>query len=465
MSEVFNWSAKQTAENIADRKISVVEVTEIHLARAAAVNPKINALTETLSEEALATAKQLDAQRPDVLPPLFGVPMTTKINVDQKGLVNSNGIPAFKDNICDQDSPVVANMKAAGGVIIARTNTPEFSMRWCTSNPLHGVTLNPWDNAVTPGGSSGGAAAAIAAGIGAIAHGNDLGGSLRYPAACCGVVSIRPSLGRVPAFNPSATAERPMISGLMSVQGPIARSVEDVRLGLHAMARGDNRDPLWVPAPAQKPLGDAALRIGYCIDMFGDGVDQAVEDGMNIAIQALKDAGCTLVEVTPPHANRTGELWGDLLHTEVNHTSLSTIRDLGSKEMNVLLDANLSIYQDLGVSGLLNGLAERRTIQRAWAVMFADVDILLLPTSGKRPFANDLDFNTPESIPEILNAQKFLCAINLLGLPAVAVPTHLDHGVPIGVQLVAPLHQDYFALDVAAMFEREVGTIVQQLAL
>src|SRR5581483_1913957 len=148
---------------------------------------------------------------------------------------------------------VAANFRKAGAIVIGLTNTPEFSLRAFTDNPLHGQTYNPWDPAITCGGSSGGAAASIAAGIGCIAHGNDIGGSLRWPAACCGVATIKPTLGRVPAFNESATAERPPMAQLMSVQGPIARQVADVRLGLRALAQRDPRDPWWVPAPLEGP--------------------------------------------------------------------------------------------------------------------------------------------------------------------------------------------------------------------
>src|SRR5215203_2930111 len=138
----------------------------------------------------------------------------------QRGLPTSNGVLAFRDVVAVEDSPVVANLRRAGAVIMGRTNTPAFSWRWFTDNALHGRTLNPWDAGVTPGGSSGGASAAVAAGIGAIAHGNDIGGSVRYPAYACGVAGLRPSAGRIPAFNPSAAAERPLSSQVLSAQGP-----------------------------------------------------------------------------------------------------------------------------------------------------------------------------------------------------------------------------------------------------
>ena len=156
--------------------------------------------------------------------------------------------------------PVVRNLKKAGAIVIGLTNTPEFSFRGFTDNPLHGLTLNPWNPDITCGGSSGGAGAAVAAGIGTIAHGNDIGGSLRWPAHCNGVVTIKPTQGRVPAYNESAAAERPMLAHLMSAQGPLARSVADVRAALEVMSQRDPRDPWWVPAPCSGPNQRARSR-------------------------------------------------------------------------------------------------------------------------------------------------------------------------------------------------------------
>ena len=195
------------------------------------VNPKLNAVVVDLSEEALKAAKAADNARTKKteLGPLHGVPITIKENVDYEGRPNPNGVAAQMNIIAPSDAPVVRNLKKAGAIVIGLTNTPEFSFRGFTDNPLHGLTLNPWDPDITCGGSSGGAGAAVAAGIGTIAHGNDIGGSLRWPAHCNGVVTIKPTQGRIPAYNESAAAERPMLAHLMSAQGPLARSVGDVR--------------------------------------------------------------------------------------------------------------------------------------------------------------------------------------------------------------------------------------------
>ncbi len=247
----------------ARRTISSREAVSACLARMNDVNPRLNAVTVDLGRDALAAADLADAAvaRGEALGPLHGVPVAIKENVDQAGTATTNGVVAFRDLIATEDSPVVANLKAAGAVIVGRTNTPAFSFRLDTDNDLRGPTLNPWSRPHTPGGSSGGASSAVAAGIVPLAHGNDIAGSIRFPAYACGVTGLRPSFGRVPAFNPSATAERSPSSQLLSVQGPIARSVRDLRLSLRVMAAARCPRSL-VGSRATRGRGDAAAAAG-----------------------------------------------------------------------------------------------------------------------------------------------------------------------------------------------------------
>ena len=235
---MWQWSAVETAAAIRDGNVTSEEVVHAHIDRMRTVNPTINAVVVDLSAQAIEKARAADQAKVEAgcQGKLHGVPVTIKINIDVEGQANSNGVVAFRENIAAGDSPVTANLKKAGAIIIGMTNTPEFSMRGFTDNPLHGQTRNPWDSAVTCGGSSGGAGASIAAGIGAIAHGNDIGGSLRWPAYCNGIATIKPTQGRIPAFNPSAAVERPLMAQFMSAQGPLGREVRDVRLGLEVMS-------------------------------------------------------------------------------------------------------------------------------------------------------------------------------------------------------------------------------------
>ena len=230
---LWKLSATEVAEAIRTQDVSATQVAESVLARIDEVNPRINALAEVMHSEALAAASAADlaVARGDALGPLHGVPVTIKVNIDTAGHATTDGIVAAKDNIATTDSPLVAHLRQAGAVIVGRSNTPAFSLRWFTDNELHGRTLNPFDPKVTPGGSSGGAAAATATGMGAIAHGNDYGGSIRYPAWACGVVGLRTTAGRVPAYKASMP-NRIISNQFMSVQGPLTRTVADARLAL-----------------------------------------------------------------------------------------------------------------------------------------------------------------------------------------------------------------------------------------
>ena len=220
---LWSWSAQRLSAAIRSGAVSAREAAASSLQRVQAVNPALNAIVDLLADEALAAADAADAarRRGDVLGPLHGVPVTVKVNVDLKGRATTNGVVAFKDNIATEDSPVVANLRRAGAVIIGRTNTPAFSVRWFTENDLHGRTLNPWSRDHTPGGSSGGASSAVAAGMGAIAHGNDLAGSVRYPAYCTGVCGLRPSFGRVPGLPAQRQGRAADLDGDDVGAGPI----------------------------------------------------------------------------------------------------------------------------------------------------------------------------------------------------------------------------------------------------
>ena len=257
------------------------------------------------------------AQKGEQLGLLHGVPITIKENVDYDGRPNPNGVASQMNIIAPSDAPVVRNLKNAGAIVIGLTNTPEFSFRGFTDNPLHGLTLNPWDPDITCGGSSGGAGAAVAAGIGTIAHGNDIGGSLRWPAHCNGVATIKPTQGRIPAYNQSATAERPMLAHLMSAQGPLARSVADVRLALEVMSQRDPRDPWWVPAPlvGPKPKGPIKVALAKLPDDMD--VDPSVRAALRQAADHLERSGYRVSEVEVPDISGVWQTWCDIIINEV----------------------------------------------------------------------------------------------------------------------------------------------------
>ncbi|QYU67783.1 hypothetical protein J4558_23330 [Leptolyngbya sp. 15MV] len=268
MTQFWRLPATEVAALVRGRKASATEVAKDALARLDAANPAINAVVDHRPEDTLAEAARVDAMfaRGEDAGPLAGVPVTIKVNVDQAGYATTNGLRIQKDHRATEDNPVVANMRKAGAVILGRTNTPAFSLRWFCRNGLHGHTKNPWNPALTPGGSSGGAAAATAAGIGAIGHGTDIGGSIRYPAYACGIHGLRPTLGRIPAVNLSAP-DRHIGGQLMAVSGPLARTIADLRMAFEAMCARDVREPWYVEMPFAGP--PAPKRAALCVKPEG----------------------------------------------------------------------------------------------------------------------------------------------------------------------------------------------------
>ncbi|HWE98930.1 MAG TPA: amidase [Caulobacteraceae bacterium] len=465
--EIWRWSAAQTATAVAAGEVSAEQVVVACLARMAQVNPALNAVVVDLSDEALAAARTADAAQAEGQPlgPLHGVPVTIKINVDVEGHANSNGLVALKDNVAASDSAPAANLRAAGAIVVGLTNTPEFSLRVCTSNALHGLTRNPWDPAITCGGSSGGAAASMAAGIGCLAHGNDIGGSLRWPAACCGVATIKPTLGRTAAFNPSAVGERPPMAQLMSVQGPIAREVRDVRMGLAALSRRDPRDPWWVPAPLMGPSVERPIRVGLARLPDDLAADPEVIGLVRRAADHLADAGYAVSEVEVPDLNGCWRLWCDLLFTELTTLQLESMRQLGSPQYMGAIEGGLRMANVLDLAGYMRAMASRSARLRDWMAMLETYPVILTPVSVRATPAAEADLQGDAALQGLLsNDLRFVSALNVLGLPVATVPAGLTAGGhPVGVQLIASRYREDLALDAAAAIEARVGVLAHEL--
>jgi amidase len=455
MTELWRLPALEQARLIRTRAASAREVMQSFLARIDAVNGRINAVVEVRAGEALAAADAADAavKRGEAVPALHGVPVTIKVNADQKGYASTNGVVAYKDLIAPDDSGVVANLRGSGAIPVGRTNAPCYSYRYFTDNALHGRTLNPRNAALTPGGSSGGASAALAAGIGAIAHGNDLGGSIRYPAYATGVAGIRPSLGRVPAYNPLATAERPITLQLFSVQGPLARHVADLRAALVAMMTGAQPDPWHTPAP----LAGAPVARPIRIALATLGADPPVAAALRQAAGWLAEAGYAVEEVTPPHWDEAASLWRALLMTDSLRFMQPLIEANGDDATRASWAAWSANVVPADQEAYAAGLARRTAVLRDWHRFFRRHPLLLCPASRETPFPVDLDL-TPEGQARILRAQEPLYVVNFLGLPGAVVPTAtVAAGIPLGVQLVADRFREDLCLDAAEVIEARAG--------
>lgn len=452
MTELWRLGAADIASRVTNREISATEVTEQSLQRLQDVNPAINAVVQQMPEAALAAARAVDDAIADGHSAgiLAGVPVTVKVNIDQQGFANTNGIRIQQDNVAGQDSPVVTNLRKAGAIIVGRTNTPAFSMRWFTRNSLHGHTLNPRNKMLTPGGSSGGSAAAVAAGICALGHGTDIAGSIRYPAYACGLHGIRPSFGRVPAVNRSLP-DRHIGAQLTAVSGPMARSIDDLRLGLEAMSAASPLDPWWVPAPLQQP--PLAKRIALCVAPDGLQVTDSVEAALRQAASQLAEAGWEVTEVESPPMREAMQLQLLLWMSEYAYSGGEAVAREDDPDANFVYAQLRENCPTPTMESLMEALQRRVTLAREWALFLADYPLLLCPVSGEPPFPDLLDVESATSFKRVLEAQMTQIALPLMGMPAISVATSGDSADPMGVQLVAARFREDVLFDAARDIE------------
>ncbi|NNE23815.1 MAG: amidase family protein [Rhizobiales bacterium] len=442
MSDLWRKTAVDIARMVRGKEVSAREVTMSALARLADVNPAINAVVQELPDEALAAADAVDqkiAGGGDA-GAMAGVPVTIKVNTDQVGFASTNGLRIQKDLIAEHDSPVVSNFRNAGAIIIGRTNTPAFSLRWFARNSLHGHTLNPHNPAITPGGSSGGAAAATAAGIGAIGHGTDIGGSIRYPAYACGLHGLRPTLGRIPAVNFTAP-DRHIGAQLMAVSGPIARTMADTRLGYEVLCGEDQRDPWWTPVPLELPA--QPKRAALTIAPEGLKVDGTVTACLSKAARDLEEAGWTVEEVECPPFREPARLQATLWLAEFRRTGAAAVESEDDPDASFVYSQMVRLCNEPDLNDMLDALQRRATLLREWQLFFEQYPVLICPISGELPFPDLLDVASPEAFERVIEAQLTQVGLPLMGLPGLAVATGMTvQNVPVGVQLVGGRYRE-----------------------
>ncbi len=463
--QLWRLSAADLAAAIARRDVTSVDAVTSAVERMRAVNPKLNAVVDDLGDGALETAAEHDrimaASGP--IGPLHGIPVTIKENVDQAGRATPNGVVAFKDIIAPADAPLVTNLKKAGAIVIGRTNTPEFSFRATTVNELHGRTYNPWNDWASSGGSSGGASTAVMSGMGALAHGNDIGGSLRFPAAATGAATVKPGLGRTPAYNPSAKAERGLLAQLMSVQGVIAREVRDVRLGMQALIAYDPHDPWMVPMPFAGPEPVGPVKVAFTKNTFEFDLDPAVDLALDAARNALADAGYTVVEAEPPLVREAATEGMRCLLGEVRALMLPDVRKHGSATINRLFDEYFAYFKPYENDDLLRGFAKRSHYIREWLLFMEEYPLVLTPFLPGPYFAWNRDEEGAEGVREALGSGLYSYSMNFMGLPAGNVPANYNDGMPIGVQIVGRRFREDMILDACEAIEGRIGVMAEKL--
>ena len=450
--ELWQLDATALVRLIRVGRVSSREAVASCLERMDAVNGKLNAVVRRMDEEALAAADAADAARGRgaALGALHGVPVTVKVNTDQKGHPTDNGVVAFKDVIAAEDAPVVANLRAPGAIIIGRTNTPAFSMRAFSENDLHGRTYNPRDRGITPGGSSGGAGSAVASGVGPIGHGNDIAGSVRIPAYCCGIVGLRAGLGRIPYFNPSAKVARRIGSQLMATHGPLSRTVRDARLALAAMARGDPRDTRWVDAPLVGPAVTRPIRVALVPDVPG---------GTTRGRAALGGGGYAVEERLPPDIEEVVRLWHMLGSNDDLRVLAPSVEQHGDAAAKISMREWLALQppsQD--PDALSDALAQRDLMLWRWLEFLQHCPRVVMPTLCGLPPPWDEDL-TREGQARLLESDRVGLIAPLLGLAALAVPVGSHGMLRTGVQIIPGRFREDMALDAGEVIEAAEGEV------
>ncbi len=433
------------------------EVVESHLERIENVNGAVNSVVEVRPDEALAAADAADAAQRAGRPlgPLHGVPFSVKTNIDVAGYATTDGSVYLADRVASSDAPVVERMHGAGGVVLARTNMPDLGLRINTESSLYGAAHNPWRRGRTTGGSSGGEAASIASGMSPIGLGNDIGGSLRNPAFACGIASIKPSRGRVPMANVTDPVERPLNSQIMLAEGVLARRVADLRLGLSVVMGSHPRDPQAVDVPlVGRPV---ARRVALVPEPAGGSTDAGVAEGVRAAGRALEAAGYHVEEVEPPRLVEAYLAWTELMWTSlrVAMPMIEPIMGDGGRRFLELTNVDFPVSTE----SLYAMHQSRFAVERAWREFMESYPVVVGPTWTQPPFEHGFDIADADSAMAVAELFRFVLPANLMGLPAVCVPTGLADGLPTGAQVISMMYRDDLCLDAAEAVERSIGVI------
>ena len=453
-------TATELVRSIQARKLSCKEVMEAHVAQIERVNPKVNAIVTFVPEQALEQAAQADEAltRGEKTGPLHGLPIAHKDLMDTKGLRTTYGSPIFKDHIPTENALCVTRIQQAGGITVGKTNTAEFGAGSHTFNQVFGTTLNPWDTTKTSGGSSGGAAAALACGMVPLADGSDFGGSLRNPANFCNLVGFRPSPGRVP--NGSAIAAW----FPFSVQGPMARTVQDTALLLSVMAGYDRRSPIAIDQPGNlfaQPLERdfRGVRIAWLQDLGGLPFDRRVKTVVDGQRKLLESLGCVVEDGEPDFSDadeafRTWRAWyyqlafGKLVKAYRHLIKATVIQEVEN-------GASLTGEQ------IAQAEAKRTALYQRVRAFMETHEFMILPVNQVPPFDTTMEYVSEiegVKLDRYTDWMRSAYYISSIGLPAISVPAGFTpEGLPVGIQIVGRHHDDFGVLQLAHAFEKATG--------
>jgi Asp-tRNA(Asn)/Glu-tRNA(Gln) amidotransferase A subunit family amidase len=463
MRELNFLSAVSMAEQIRRKELSPVELVESHLTQIDELNPKLNAFVQLDSEGARRQARVAEeaVRRGKKLGPLHGVPLSIKSSIEVAGRRCESGTKLRAGFVAAQDAPLVARLRQAGAIILGVTNTPELLMAWETDNLLYGRTNSPWDLARTPGGSSGGEAAAIAAGTSAGGVGSDSGGSIRVPAHFSGICGLKPTPGRIPATGHFPVSAGPF--ALLGVVGPMARTVGDLKVLFEVMQGPDDGDPSAAPVPVHWPETDdlKRIRIGYFEDDGRTPVTPETRTAVRTAADALRCAGFQVEQFRPEGLEVARQLWWKIFGV-VGGMLLGPMMQGHEAEISPLLKQFSSwVAAEPSHTGetLVDTWVQRDLVRMKIFAQMRRYPVLLCPVAAIPAFRHgERSWQVDGKTVQYLDAWSYTEWFNLLGTPAAVVPVGKSpEGLPIGVQIVAHPWEEEIVLSVAAALEEQCG--------
>ena len=460
MPELAFLSAAAMAQGVRQKKFSVRELVQAHLSRIQKLNPRLNAFVQVDSEGALQQACAADevVRRGAETGALHGVPISIKSSIEVQGLRTESGSRLRAGYMAAKDAPLVSRLRDAGAIILGNTNTPELLMAWETDNLLYGRSNNPWDLTRTPGGSSGGEAAAIAAGCSAGGVGSDGGGSIRVPAHFSGICGLKPTPGRIPATGHFPTSVGPF--ALLGVVGPLARTVADLRLLFEAMQGPDYGDPSAAPVPAH--WADVKkLRVGYFEDDGRTPVTEATREAVRTAAEALRRAGFDVRPFRPEGLEQARQVWWQLFGV-AGAMLLGPMTKGREAELSPTLKQFSSLVEaetPHTAQSLLDNWILRDVVRMQIFEQMREYPILLCPVAALPAFRHgERSWQIDGKTVQYLDAWSYCEWFNLLGTPALVVPVgRSPEGLPIGVQISARPWEEELVLAVAEVVEKECG--------
>jgi amidase len=463
MRELTFLSAVSMAEQIRRKQLSPVELLEAHLTRIEALNPKLNAFVQVDGEGARQQARLAEAAlgRGEKLGPLHGVPLSIKSSMEVAGLRCESGTKLRAGMVATREAPLVTRLRGAGAVILGTTNTPELLMAWETDNVLYGRTNSPWDLSRTPGGSSGGEAAAIAAGMSAGGVGSDGGGSIRVPAHFSGICGLKPTPGRIPATGHFPASTGPF--ALTGVVGPMARTIADLKVLFEVMQGPDDGDPSAAPVPVRWPEQDELkrVRIGYFEDDGRTPVTPETRAAVQTAAAALRRAGFQVEPFRPDGLELARQLWWNLFGI-AGGMVLGPVTQGHKEEIGPLLkEFSGWVAAEPSHTGrsLLETWMQRDVVRIKIFAQMQKYPVLLCPVAAIPAFRHgERSWQVEGKTVKYLDAWSYCEWFNLLGTPAAVVPVGTSpEGLPIGVQIVARPWQEELVISVAAVLEDQCG--------